>query len=405
MAIELVALPYQSDFLQDDRHAILLHGGLGAAKSWGLCADLYVQCARYPGAQYALTNNDYRQLWNSTHKELKKFLEQIGCPHRYYKSDKLFVFPNQSTVTELTLDGDPKALKGPEWDAVWFDELDRTTLDHFDYLTDRARGKRRLNPDGSLFGGHRVRGACNPVSPGHYLATKFFVDPLPGHRGMMVTTYDNAVNLPPEYIRNLEAKYPPGSLQHRRWMLGEIVAMEGQIYDCFNSSHITDRDNISFALQAHGLDLGYRDPTVFLTAGVDHQGLLWVTHEYAASDRTIRENAQEFKVLGEIFVDHQANDRASYQELGIPTTLAHKEVQHGIDLVRTLFTKGQLKIHRRCKRLITALYNYHWKKNSEVEKPDHAFSDECDALRYLCCGILGYMGAQDDLSTIRAYCA
>lgn len=401
---DLATLPYQLDYLQDDSYAILLHGGLGGAKSWALCADLYVQCARYPGAEFALTNNDYRQLMNSTHKEFKKFLDLIGCPRRYYKSDKLWLMPNKSTVTELTLDGDPKSLKGAEWDAIYYDELDRTKIEHFDHLSDRARGKRRLTSTGSIVTNHRIRGACNPVSPGHYLAKKFFVDPLPGHRGIRVSTYDNAINLPPDYIRNLEAKYPPGSLQHRRWMLGEIVAMEGQIYDCFNSTMIVD-SHPSLAYYAHGLDLGYRDPTVFLTLGVDHQGLIWCVDEYQATNRTIKEHAQYLNIRGPIYVDHDAQDRATYQELGIPTILAHKEVQHGIAIVHALFTEGKLKIHRRCKNLITALYNYHWKTNSEIEVPAHEFSDPCDALRYGCAGLEGYRGHDDDLSTMQAYCA
>lgn len=402
--MELRTLAYQADFMQDDAFGILLHGGLGGAKSWALCADLYVQCAKYPGAEFALTNNDYRQLMNSTHRQLTAFLKQIDCSYRYYKADKVILFPNQSRITELTLDGDPKSLKGPEWDAVYYDELDRTKQDHYDHLADRARGKRRKNPDGSVVVNHRIRGACNSVSPGHYLAKKYFLDPLPGHRGIRVTTYDNKENLPPDYIRNLEAKYPPGSLQHRRWMLGEIVAMEGQIYDCFNSTMIVDA-HPALQYYAHGLDLGYRDPTVFLTLGVDHQGLIWCVDEYQATNRTIKEHAQHLKIRGPIYVDHDANDRATYQELGIPTILAHKEVQHGIAIVHALFTEGKLKIHRRCKNLITALYNYHWKPNSEIEVPAHEFSDPCDALRYGCAGLEGYRGHDDDLSIMQAYCA
>src|SRR5690606_15450477 len=133
------------------------------------------------------------------------------------------------------------------------DEADgkNTTEEKFDYLVDSTRGK---------IGDRRIRIACNPVPPAHFLAERFFVKRRSNHTGYKVSTYMNADNLPSDYIPNLEQKYPPGTDEHRRWMLGELVTLSGAIYKMFGPDHIVKPEEIpTLDAYCYGQDLGVHD--------------------------------------------------------------------------------------------------------------------------------------------------
>lgn len=375
-------IPYQAAYLQDKTQHVLLHGGLGSGKSRGLVMDLYNQCARYPGAKYVLTANDYQQLRDSTHVEVVRYLQKIDCPYRYHKTDKIFTFPNGSSIHEITLEKPPEALKGPEWDGVYFDECDRTTEQHFDFLSDRARGK---------VGDRRIRAACNPVSPGHYLAVRFFVNPRAGHRGYEVSTYMNAVNLPADYIKRLENKYPVGTTAHARWMLGKIISIEGSVYPEFGPAHLIGAKDVPADAQVfcYGLDHGIVDPFVVLEAKL-HGPMLYITREYYQPGLTIPQhapNVQGMYVEGlPIIADHGAEKNQQMKDLGFNVVNAYKDVHEGITLTRQRFILDGIRIVAdACPNLVRELYNYAWKRgvNQVKEVPEHTFSHAPDALRYL----------------------
>ncbi|KKK93644.1 hypothetical protein LCGC14_2690840, partial [marine sediment metagenome] len=181
--VDVILLPYQEESLQSLEQFILWHGGRGSGKSRTLTMDLYNTACLFPGGKFALVCNDLVQLRESTHADLVNYLDSIGCLYRWQDQKKILTLPNGSTIHELTFEKDKTALKGAEWDGIFIDEADgrNTTEEKFDYLIDCARGK---------IGDRRIRVACNPVSHGHFLAKRFFINPHLGHIGYEVTTYD-----------------------------------------------------------------------------------------------------------------------------------------------------------------------------------------------------------------------
>jgi hypothetical protein len=60
-----------------------------------------------------------------------------------------------------------------------------------------------------------------PVNEDHWIAARFPVDnPDPNYLYLRTNCYDNAANLDPGYIAQLEAEYPPGSAQRRTLLEG-----------------------------------------------------------------------------------------------------------------------------------------------------------------------------------------
>jgi len=73
------------------------------------------------------------------------------------------------------------------------------------------------------------------------------------------TTYENT-HLSPEYIRELEQDYPPGTTIHRQEMLGEFVSATGLVYgDVFcRADHAHEAEYTYTAPYELGVDPGYR---------------------------------------------------------------------------------------------------------------------------------------------------
>jgi PBSX family phage terminase large subunit len=393
--VRLNVLPWQYEALHDPTPILLFHGGLGSGKSLELMLDLYQTVRRFPGCQLALSCNDYTQLQNSTHKTLIKALGLVGAVYgrdwTYHVNNKIVTFSNGATVTELTLAKDPQALMGPEWDGIYFDETHRTGEEHWDYLTDRARGK-------GAYGRKHIRAACNPVPKYHYLAQRFFVTPRPEHRAYRCTTYDNTVNLPPDYIPGLEAKYPPGSIMHRRMMLAETVSLEGTIYSTFADDpdkFLIDHSEVPASANRflYGLDHGYNDPLVLLEGRVDDDGMLYVTREYYQNLKTINEHVPSLRlnyVRGPIHADHEPERNAALREFGFWVIDAEKQVDLGIETVTSLFLNNRIRIVvKNCPHLVYELCNYAWKQGGNIkhEEPEHKFSHSPDALRYMAMGL------------------
>lgn len=385
---DVFLLDYQFESLQDDTQFLLWHGGRGSGKSQTLVMDLYNCAVRFPGGKFALVCNDHVQLRDSTHETLVQYLFEIGCPFKYQKVDKIITLPNGSTIHELTFEKDKTSLKGAEWDGVFVDEGDgkNTTEEKFDYLVDSCRGQ---------VGDRRVRVACNPVPPGHFLGERFFIKPRPKHRGYKVSTYMNEINLPPDYVANLEIKYPPGTDEHRRWMLGELISLQGSIYKAFGPDFIVRPDQVPNSIQAwvYGQDLGLQDPHVLLEGGIGSDNILYVTREYYRAGLDIEQHMPNLRNIYRdgwpIFSDHSATQHSIMLRNGFNVMKAEKEVAAGIQMVQQRFHLKSIRISTDCVNLIRELYNYCWREAtiSGKEVPEHKFSHAPDALRYMIVGL------------------
>lgn len=390
MDIEVTLLPKQIELLNSEEPFTCMLGGLGSSKTHALVVWIVDEMVGYPGSYGALASRTYPQLMKSTVRELLKYCAGLGIDATLNRGSNTITI-GTSVLNLLTLDINPNLQKGPEYDFIAIDEADSVSLESYERLADRA----------GRTGRGKVRLACNPVSPGHWIAKQFSIEPLPGHKLIRMTTYDNKF-LSPEYIRRLESRYPKGTIQHRRWMLADFVTNEGVVYPEFNEDCIFD-DEPTILYPASSVDLGTRDPTVILAGGLDILGNLIIRHEWYASEVAPSDRMPHFRELchGPTFIDHEPDWLLELQKAGIHAMYATKDVLPGIEMVRDRFRTGTIKIHRSCTNLITELYNYTW-STADTEKPDHKFSHAPDALRYLTVG-MDIGDASDTIDTLDRY--
>jgi PBSX family phage terminase large subunit len=380
MTRTLDILPWQNAALQNQSRYVCAHGGRGSAKSFWLMLDLYQTLCR--GGQYSLFCNDYKQLRDSTHKTFESVLDLIGVQRRWLRASRIWEFPNKATVTELTFDKDKSSLKGPEWDGIYIDEGDgkATTEDKYDYLI--ASAARTKGKD------FRVRIACNPVNHNHFIARRFALDPRPDHAFYKVATYDNTY-LSPEYIADCEVRWPPGTDDHKRMMLGDIVSFAGQVYANFGPQHIVD-ELPEFEAYVYGQDLGVADPHVFLEGGLTRDGTLYITSEYYRPghlDEHMPHIKSMYREGWPVVSDHSATVQRIFRQQGFQWVNANKKDKLAtIHALKNRLHRNTVRVHRRCRNLINDLYSQVWRPPTPdgVEKPDHNHSHGGDALSYVC---------------------
>jgi PBSX family phage terminase large subunit len=238
------------------------------------------------------------------------------------------------------------------------------------------------------------RDACfwatmNPTNPNHWIYRKWIhntnLDSL-----MNVWNYqlwDNP-HLPSEYVDSLLATYPKGSVEYKRYILGEPVAEEGLIYDNFNSDeHLfqyNNNDDMVFDEYYISTDYGPGSVSCALLTGLkrEHDGnIFYVLDEYyydikehnghGLSDEELSDKIAELaatidKKITKFYLPHDAtslynNIKSSlkyifYKRLKIykPDTLAD------ISVIKDLFYKNKILINTECENLIRGLESYRW---------------------------------------------
>jgi PBSX family phage terminase large subunit len=260
--------------------------------------------------------------------------------------------------------------------------------------------------------GAQILGDCNPDSPYHYLHRNYLAAGKPKDflKRWRFKLDDNPV-LSETYRRNLELAHPPGTLWHRRMVLGEWVVAEGAVYDMLDTTpggeHVVTGIPDRFERVVVGVDYGTSNDTVFLAAG--KRGKVWTVfseRRYSASERgrqrTDAEHSQDFcrwlEGLGvtpsSIEIDPSAASfKAQLRQDGVRRVRdADNSVVDGIRVVSRGLTSGELKIHESCEGLLSEMSTYAWDARAQErgeDKPLKVNDHGPDALRYLCARALG----------------
>jgi len=176
--------------------------------------------------------------------------------------------------------------------AAWlvYDEASRETRrDPINVLLSRVRrgypGRQRRH----VFAGP-------PQTRSHWTAEMFGAGVDAAHTGDALTwtdgtrrvvrarTRDNP-HLPRGYERNLRAR--PGATKAwcRQWLDAEVGSVEGQIYECFSRDvHVVPAATLAgrkWRAVVSGMDWGWSNPGVFIAAGIDGRGDVYLLREEA----------------------------------------------------------------------------------------------------------------------------
>lgn len=224
--------PKQALALREKHRYVGYGGARGGGKSWFVRWKAVLLCLRYPGIKVLITRKTYRELLNNHITPLCQMLAGVA---RYNKSDKLFTFPNGSTISfgYCAGDADLGQYQGAEYD-VWFadeaGQFQETWLTQIDACVRGVNGFPK-----------RTYYTLNPGGPSHgyfkrlFIDRKFSADEHPeDYAFIQALVTDNAAlqESQPEYLRALE-KLPPKL--RKAWLEGSWDVFEGQFFEDFRT--------------------------------------------------------------------------------------------------------------------------------------------------------------------------
>lgn len=411
----------QVEFMEAAQKYVLLLGAAGSGKSLALCWRGILTALEYPGSTGVVARANYPSLRDTTKRT---FLEEAMPPELMALCDEIksegreaLILPNGSKVLFRCFDS-PTKLGSQQFDWIICDEV--VEIEERIFLTLIARLRGQIGP-------RRLWAATNPPDTDSYLHRYFVEEPertpaLQADRLVIhSSTYDNAANLPADYIKELET-YP--AAWRERFLYGRWgFLVDGKpVFDGFDPQiHMGEPRFVPGRTLVRGWDFGRRHPAcVWLQTRED--GGVNVLHELLGTDIELRDFAKQVQEITqrefggtrnvEDYCDvagTQKNDRGptSVQilrnEFGINPFYRKYGIVQSVErisyLLRTPVGRKEplLSLHVRCRWLRKAFAGgYHMDARTDLPAKNGIYDDCMDALRYGVCGVTQPVGARVD---------
>lgn len=220
----------QKLFLRDNHKYIAFGGARGGGKSWAVRTKAKLLCINYAGIKVLIVRNSYPELRNN---HINPLIEELHGVARYNKQEKVFNFPNGSTITfgYCNNDGDLGQYQGAEYDVIFLDEAGLLQEEWIKKITICCRGANNFPK--------RVYFTLNPGGSSHGYFKRLFIDrrfedgedpdDYAFHQSL-VTDNKALMELQPDYLKQLEALPPK---LRKAWLEGSWDMFEGQFFEEF----------------------------------------------------------------------------------------------------------------------------------------------------------------------------
>lgn len=296
----------------------IIGGGFGNGKTAAACVKAIRLATDYPGSNGLIARATYAKLNDTIRKELYKWIPSGQVARWPTTTDNTMILKNGSVINmryiaqrgKKTDDGNTTSnLLSATYDWAVVDQIEDPEIVYKDYtdLIGRMRGSTPYkgdDPTMPMTGPRFVILTANPsanwvyhklVKPMHnYLATGVVTDDLVYDEDTFEplidlfegSTYENEANLPPDFIKGLEANYK-GQMR-KRFLMGEWAAYEGLVYPDFSiKTHMIPAEHITTILRngfkdrtrfdgIQGFDLGIGKPSCYLCGFVDDHGRIFI---------------------------------------------------------------------------------------------------------------------------------
>lgn len=396
-------LPWHIPVLADTSPILLLTGSAGGGKSRVAGELTHRFMHTYKGATGLMLRKAREFAGKSIVPFMRHTVMKDDAAVEFKKGDRLFMYPGNSTLYYggMKDDAQREALRSIGQDGaldfVWIEEANAFTIDDFEEIVTRMRGKAAPYTQIVL--------TTNPDAPNHWINQRLIL-------GQQAAVYyssanDNPYN-PPEYREKLAMLTGTRALRLRE---GRWVQSEGAIYPDFSLEFnvSAQAEYLSHLPVTWGVDDGYAEgegvgyasyhPRVVLFGQQTQQGGMAIFDEYYVTGE-LSERTLDYVLTQKVYarpevayIDSSAVEfKQRLWERDIYTAGATHRVAEGIKNVRRLVSDGQgirlLTIHPRCVNLIREMQSYRYAPNSvsvDVGEPKPLKLDDHgpDALRYM----------------------
>lgn len=319
---------------KDKGLVVLLTGAAGGGKSNLAAQKIHAYCLRYPEATGLMMRKTRQSMINSTVLYFEKSVLKPWDGVRHLRSKNRFEYPNGSILAYGGMaDEEQKEQirsigQAGGVDIAWMEEANRFSEDDYQELLGRMRGHAAT--------WQQVILTTNPDAPTHWIKQRL----IDGGEAAVYysAAVDNSHN-PATYLQTLGKLT---GVAKARLVDGQWVQAEGVVYEEYDDAvHYIER----FAIpqewrRIRAVDFGYTNPFVCQWWAIDADERMYLYREIYMTGRTVADHAQRIKELsqGETYAaticDHDAEDRATLMQNGIPNAPADKRLSVGIEHVK-----------------------------------------------------------------------
>lgn len=225
--------PKQELFMLADSHDIGFGGARGGGKSWSVRTKAKLLAVEYPGIKIIIIRRTYPELVNN---HINFLIPELKGVAKYNKTDKVFVFKNESTIKfgYCNADKDVLQYQGSEYDIIFFDEATQLREDWIKKIRVCCRGTNGFPK--------RVYYTMNPGGESHGYIKRLFIDKKyeigenpEDYTFIQSLLTDNLILMEtqPDYIKQLEAL--PQKLKEA-WLNGRWDVFEGAYFEEFRET-------------------------------------------------------------------------------------------------------------------------------------------------------------------------
>lgn len=402
------------EFWQAKDHEIILSGPYETGKTFAALYKLHALLSLYKNASALMVRKTYRSLRTSAMATYERKVLVVPPSHpksaiKPYggEAPDFYQYPNGSRLNVGGMDNADKFLSA-EFDFIYVNQAEELFLDDWEKLAGRATGRAGNAPFS------QIMGDCNPGSSTHWIKQRQSLRLLESRHADNPMLYDqDKSDWTAQGRRTLSILDSLTGVRYKRGRLGLWVAAEGQVYEFDPAIHNTAWDRqYDQRPRYRAIDFGYNNPFVCQWYVEDFDGRLIMYRQIYMTGRTVRRHAEQINQLsaGEKIIaticDHDAEDRATLEENGIPTVAADKRISVGIEKVqerlaksgdgkpRLMFALDSLvevdnSLRDRFQPISTeeefAMYTYPAGEEGKITKeaPTDLYNHGMDALRYM----------------------
>ena len=325
---------------ETENEEVLISGPAGTGKSRACLEKIHYLMQKYDGARALIIRKTRASLTESALQTYERWV--LGPDHpiiaggarRQFR--KMYQYPNGSEIIIGGLDN-PTRIMSTEYDIIFVQEAIEITEDDLESLTTRLRNN--VVPFQPLIAD------TNPGAPAHWIKQRC-------DQGVTALLESRHEDNPRLYSHDTEEWTEEGKnyiarldrltgARKQRLRYGKWVQSEGMVYDAYDPKiHLIDRDEVQIQedwRKFKVIDFGFTNPFVCQWWAVDHDGRMYMCREIYHTQRTVKKHSETINKYEKTKItvcDHDAEDRATLVENGIPNIQAKKAVSVGIDRVQ-----------------------------------------------------------------------
>jgi len=399
--------PSQKKFHNNRAQFRAMVGGLGSGKTTMGAREALRLSQSFPGSLGCIGRLTATALRDTTQRRFFEILDEVTDGHRdrlihrwvEARGHLVLKTPVKGLYSEILFKhlDEPGPLGSLDLDWWWIDEChepDGGEVPEEVFLMLRARLRGKVGP---------LRGVITSNSGGKDWIWKwFFSKQRPrGFWGIVVSSWENRDNLPPNYIEDLIRDHPEEWV--KRFIECSFDVFQGQIFEEFDTREfVIDDSQIPDSAKTldAGLDYGVSAPTAVIAARIAPDGTVYCFDEFHRPDADIREVAEWFKSknLTVSWADPTVRNKTSvsgglkksprdlYADEGITLMPApSNDALMRIMTIHQYLRRRKIYFSKRCEVTIACLEQSQWKvvKPGERERPAKKEDHPRDALAYL----------------------